>query len=206
MIICAGENESFAFAKSVGVGLVNSAINLTKLCSQEIVKSLVFIGSAGAYKADMPVLSLFVSHCATNIELGFLAGHSYTPLDNRIGLPSLHIDKQIQQLNVSCETPIQSSIVNSSNYITTNQSLAARYVNAGILLENMEFFTIMSVAKHFQIPCVGVFCVSNHCDENAHKHFMENQKHIQDIFNQHKHIIKDLSYALEIDSEEKHNV
>ncbi|NQY95049.1 MAG: purine-nucleoside phosphorylase, partial [Campylobacteraceae bacterium] len=32
MIICAGNNETFKFAKAMGVGLVVSAINMTRQC------------------------------------------------------------------------------------------------------------------------------------------------------------------------------
>ena len=31
MIICAGRNETFPFAQAMGVGLIESAINLTRL-------------------------------------------------------------------------------------------------------------------------------------------------------------------------------
>ncbi|MCI0500930.1 MAG: purine-nucleoside phosphorylase, partial [Epsilonproteobacteria bacterium] len=32
MIVCAGRSETFDFAIPVGVGLIESAINLTRLC------------------------------------------------------------------------------------------------------------------------------------------------------------------------------
>ena len=32
MIICAGRNETFSFAQTIGVGLIESAINLTRTC------------------------------------------------------------------------------------------------------------------------------------------------------------------------------
>ena len=32
MIICAGRNETFPFAQTIGVGLIESAINLTRIC------------------------------------------------------------------------------------------------------------------------------------------------------------------------------
>lgn len=49
MIICAGNQEVFEFAQSVGVGLIDSAYGLTKLCLEEKPESLLFIGSAGSY-------------------------------------------------------------------------------------------------------------------------------------------------------------
>ena len=39
----------------------------------------------------------------------------------------------------------------------------------------MEFFSVMSVAKRFDLPVGGLFIVTNYCNENAHKDFKENQ-------------------------------
>lgn len=69
---------------------------------------------------------------------------------------------------------IKSAVANSSNYITTDEVVARQMANAGILLENMEFFAVMKVAQTFGVPAMGIFCVTNYCDENAHKDFLEN--------------------------------
>lgn len=69
---------------------------------------------------------------------------------------------------------IKNAVVNSSNYITTDEVVAKQMANAGILLENMEFFAVMKVAQTFGVPAMGIFCVTNYCDENAHKDFLEN--------------------------------
>ena len=49
MIICAGRNETFKFAQAMGVGLIESAINLTRLCLLINLISIFCIGSAGSY-------------------------------------------------------------------------------------------------------------------------------------------------------------
>jgi len=49
MIICAGNNETFKFAEPMGVGLIDSAINLTRRCLFDKPDYLLFIGSAGSY-------------------------------------------------------------------------------------------------------------------------------------------------------------
>lgn len=67
-----------------------------------------------------------------------------------------------------------SIIVNSSNYICTDSSYAKQMKNAGIALENMEFFSILKVADYFKIPALGIFCITNYCDENAHSDFLAN--------------------------------
>lgn len=172
MFVCAGNGEEFEFARSIGVGLVESAITLSKLCMSEQVESLVFVGSAGSYDKEVDLLELFVSTQATQIESSLLVGESYTPLKQEI--------KSLK--NVSCETiskilslNLPQAIVNSSNYICIDPAYALRMKERGILLENMEFFSVLSVARRFNIPALGVFCVSNHCHSKAHKEFAENR-------------------------------
>lgn len=189
MIVCAGNGEDFAFAKSVGVGLVESAIGLSQICHRESVDSLVFIGSAGAYSKEVKLFDLYIADGATQIELSFLQDKSYTPLDN-------HIQAGILQDNVSYETFKNKAIVNSSNYITTDENLATRFAQAGILLENMEFFSIMKIAQYFHIPCLGVFCVSNYTHQNAHSEFNANHHKVKEILSCHSELIQQISVNL----------
>jgi nucleoside phosphorylase len=73
--------------------------------------------------------------------------------------------------------PTQADIwVNSSNYITTNEKIAARYLSKGIDLENMEFYAVLKVAKKFGIPAAGAFVVTNYCHADAHREFIQNHQ------------------------------
>ena len=83
MIICAGNSETFDFATPMGVGLIESAINLTRLCLFDKPEFLLFIGSAGSY-GEHKIFDIIESKTASNIELGFLNNDAYTPLDNVI--------------------------------------------------------------------------------------------------------------------------
>jgi nucleoside phosphorylase len=161
MIICAGNNETFDFAMPVGVGLVDSAINLTRLMVQETPTSLLFIGSAGSY-GGYKTFDIIESSAAANIELGLITQSAFTPIDNTI----YHGD-------VSRETSI---MINSSNYITTDMEVASEYKKLGLELENMEFYSILKVAESFEIPARGIFIVTNYCDENAHADFIKNHE------------------------------
>ncbi|MGP1449707.1 MAG: purine-nucleoside phosphorylase [Wolinella sp.] len=164
MFVCAGAVESFAFAKPIGIGLIQSAIGLTRLILSENPDKIIFIGTAGSYDKSIPLLSIHESSVASQVELSYLEEDSYTPLDNLISLKSL--------LHVSHETNLKA--VNSSNYITTNDELAHGFLKLGISLENMEFFSILEVARYFQIDTFGIFCVTNYTDKNAHKYFNKN--------------------------------
>ncbi len=160
MFICAGESEQFDFALPVGIGMTDVAINLTKLCMSEKPKFLFFVGTAGSY-GEKKVFDIIESKTAANIENSFFNAGAYTPIDNMVSTAE----------DVSRET-----IVNSSNYITTEAEVAKAYLNKNIHLENMEYYAVLKVAKSFRIPVAGAFIVTNYCNENAHKDFMDNHK------------------------------
>jgi len=160
MIICAGKSELFDFAVPVGIGMIDVAMNLTKLCMAETPKYLLFIGTAGSY-GEKKIFDIIESKAATNIENSFFIGGSYTPIDNLVSAAE----------DVSRET-----LVNSSNYITKNRDIGKHYLEKNIHLENMEYFAVLKVAQSFGIPAGGVFCITNYCDENAHEDFLKNQK------------------------------
>lgn len=165
MIVCAGGGEAFPFAKSIGIGLVDSAIGLSRICLQKAPKSLIFIGSAGSYDSNVAVGSLFFSTRATQIELSLVGGQAYTPIDNSISMDSasfvLHETMQSHG--------ILEATVNSSNYITATSAYNKRMLAAGLMLENMEFFSVLRVAEYFQIPAWALLCVSNTVGEGAHE-------------------------------------
>lgn len=161
MIVCAGRNEVFPFATTIGVGLIESAINLTRQCLFDKPEYLLFIGSAGSY-GEHKIFDIVESKRASNIELSFLTNSSYTPLDN-----VLESENKFAR---------NDTIVNSSNYISTNSELTKNFKEYGIGIENMEFFSVLSVAKQFEIPVAGIFVVTNFTDENAHEDFMKNHK------------------------------
>ncbi len=170
IIVCAGESETFWFAEPIGIGLVNSAINLTRILIENgDINHILFVGTAGSYGRNK-IFDIVESKTAANIEHGFFDAKSYTPIDNVISSSD----------DVSRET-----VVNSSNYITTNKDIAERFLEAGLDLENMEFFSVMTVAKSFNIPAGGVFAVSNYCDKNAHEEFLENRKRAMNILEEH---------------------
>jgi len=158
MIICAGKSEQFDFAIPVGIGLVEVAMNLTKLCLSQKPEFLFFVGTAGSY-GEKKIFDIVESKTAVNIENGFFNTGAYTPLDNMVSTAE----------DVSRET-----IVNSSNYITTDESLAKDYLNKNIHIENMEYFAVLKVAEAFGIPAAGVFIVTNYCNAKAHKDFIDN--------------------------------
>ena len=178
MILCAGNSESFDFATPIGVGLIESAMNLTRLCLFDKPEFLLFIGSAGSY-GESNIFDIIESKTASNIELGFLSNDAYTPLDNVISANT---------------TNKKDIIVNSSNYISTNEELTKRFLKLGIGIENMEFFSVLKIAQEFNIPAGGVFCITNYTNKNAHEDFIKNHKEAKKLLSKHvKKRIKELT-------------
>lgn len=169
MILCAGNNETFDFATPIGVGLIDSAMSLTRICLTHKPEFLLFVGSAGSY-GDYKIHDIIESKTAANIELGFLDQNAYTPIDNVISA-------QIEEA--------KEVIVNSSNYITTSEKAMGQFRALGLGIENMEFFSVMRVAQVFGIPAGGVFCITNFCDTSAHRDFIANHGFAKVLLREH---------------------
>jgi len=158
MIVCAGNIETFDFATPIGIGLIESTMNLTRIALMDAPEKILFVGTAGSYGKYKP-FDIVYSTLGANVEISFLEKKSYTPIDNVI--------------DVSYETS-EPVMVNSSNYITTSSPMSNKFLKLGMELENMEFFSVLSIAKEFDIPVMGVFIVTNYCDEHAHDDFVKN--------------------------------
>lgn len=169
MIVCAGNIEQFSFATPIGIGLVDSAINLSRLILMNPPEYLVFVGTAGSY-GKKELFEIVESRVASNIEHSFLNKTAYTPIDNVVSASE----------NVSHET-----IVNSSNYITASKDIAKKYLSLNIDLENMEFFSVLKVAQEFKIPVAGIFVVTNYCYESAHEEFKKNHAKAMQLLDEH---------------------
>lgn len=159
MIVSAGRNETFPFAMPIGVGLIESTMNLTRLALFNKPPFLLFIGSAGSY-GEFKTFDIVESTSAANIETGFFSNSCYTPIDNVVSLETKGFNNQ--------------TIVNSSNYITTDINVGKSMTKHGIGIENMEFYALLQVAKEFEIPVAGIFVITNNCDKNAHEDFKKN--------------------------------
>ncbi|MDP1785312.1 MAG: purine-nucleoside phosphorylase [Sulfuricurvum sp.] len=169
MIVCAGNNETFGFALPIGVGLVESAMNLTRLCLFDKPEFILFVGSAGSY-GKHETFEIIESKTSANIELGFLDNRGYTPMDNVVS-------SQVQG--------VKDVMVNSSNYITTSEKAMEQFRSLGMGIENMEFFSVMRIAQEFEIPAGGVFCITNYCDANAHRDFVANHDKAKQLLFEH---------------------
>ncbi len=175
MLVCAGDIEQIKGAIPIGVGLINSAINLTRLCIMNPPEFILFVGTAGSY-GKYNIFDIVHSKAASNIEHAFFNKSAYTPIDNLIVADDISNKNKNDTINKISKNVSHETIVNSSNYITTSKDISNLALKIGLSLENMEFYSILSVAKEFEIPVGGVFVVTNFCNENAHRDFENNHK------------------------------
>ena len=197
-IICAGKNEIFSFATSIGVGLVQASVGLTQLCLDKKPEKLVFIGTCGIYKralGDFDGVNFGANFMQKNENLGENLNknsHDFSPKSQEIqSLNLLEIYETRHAFNVeassflgdfyspaACEINLNVSYetkkCNSSNYICTDEKMAARFAAMGLELENMEAFAVLSVAAKFGVEAVCFLCATNFCDSQAHQNFIKN--------------------------------
>lgn len=159
MFLCAGRTEQFNFAKPIGVGVVEAAIGTT-LLAQNTKEPLIFIGTAGSYnEIDTPIGSLCFVKKATQLEL-----RGETPIEQ--------IVESVLPPIVSHETIFKTC--NSSTYITTSKNDAKKFFDQGLQIENMEIFSVLSVANKFGLEAYGILYITNLCDEFARKDYVKN--------------------------------
>ena len=170
----------------MGIGMVDMSINLTKLCIESKPSFIFFVGTAGSY-GEHNIFDIVESKTAANIENSFFNARAYTPIDNVVSTAE----------DVSRET-----IVNSSNYITTDESLSKHYLSNNIHLENMEFFAVLKVAKAFNIPVAGAFIVTNYCDAKAHQTFLDNHTEAMKRLTKYIHASREDMPVLEEDNDD----
>nr|WP_315059638.1 purine-nucleoside phosphorylase [uncultured Campylobacter sp.] len=205
MIISAGQNEVFAFALPMGVGLVDMSINLTALLQKRAM-----VDGRGKYEQNLMAnrqlderLNLIDSPILQSAKSSQNPDKILNALPSEIifvGSAGLYKDGEvfkvyessaaanieISSLENKSYSPIESKIasvvprgtckVNSLNFITTDQNLAHKLFDRGYFLENMEFFAVLKVAQKFQIPAYGIFVATNFCDKNAHADFIKNHE------------------------------
>lgn len=158
MIVCAGRTEVFSFARAIGVGLIESAYNMSRILAEEKPSKILFVGSCGSY-GRLGVLESFYSESASQIEQSFVQGGAYTPIENKI------------YKNVSHET-----IINSSNYITTDKNASDKFLELGLEGENMEFFSVLWAARDAGVEAKGFFVTTNYCHSGAREEYAKNIK------------------------------
>lgn len=189
LFVSAGAMENFRYAKAIGIGLINSAMNLTRELSSldALPTEVIFVGSCGSFGAHK-IGDIIESSCACNVENSFFS-KAYTPISNLIcsNAQAQFITKTFDPKNKQIGIDVSRRTINSSNYITRDESLWQNYLDRNIVAENMEFFSVASVARTFGVMTRGIFVVTNFCNLNAHEDFAKNHSACMEILNNYMH-------------------
>jgi nucleoside phosphorylase len=202
MIFCAGRTELFEFAEPIGVGLVESAIKLTKklttatyemLSSEETNKYKNLEHFIRATKSQGHSAEELLSNLLERRFMGkrilFIgsAGSYGNASIGEIHTSSKAYNVELSSLLKKSFTPIEDFVeignvphgtsVNSSNYITSSKESSELFLSSGLEIENMEAFSFLSVAKEFGLDAEVVLIVTNYCYDDAHKEYLSNLKH-----------------------------
>lgn len=153
---------------NVGVGVHDSLFNLQRyLARTEKIKSIIFLGSAGAYPhSPFHIGDMVWSHKFLYRDLAEIRNLCKIP-DVVTKHVLTRVDKKmeglVQKLN------IQQTISNSMNYLTlvdlSQEELIASLYDVGA--ENMEAFTIAYTANRFNLAFCALYFITNMVGANG---------------------------------------
>ncbi|MGH1601245.1 purine-nucleoside phosphorylase [Campylobacter majalis] len=211
LIVCAGESESFDFAVPIGIGLVQSGINLSEI----LTKLALFDELKSLENSDENLAKIIQRECEADTNMAKILA-DFTPKNTKsernflpseiifIGSAGLYqkgelfeifesknaANIEISLLDDKSYVPVpqdifndvsQETFINSSNFITKNKESAKKLFELGAYAENMEFFAVLATAQKFGIDAKGIFVATNFCDTNAHTEFVKNHALAKDI-------------------------
>jgi nucleoside phosphorylase len=147
---------------NAGVGIHDSLFNLQRyLARTEKIKSIIFLGSAGAYPhSPFHIGDIVWSHKFLYRDIAEIRNMAKIP-----DVVTKHVltkqDKKTEGLIESLN--ISQTITNSMNYVTlidfTQEELIASLYDVGV--ENMEAFSLAYVANRFNLSFTALFFVTN---------------------------------------------
>ena len=162
------ENKGY-LVRTIGIGLVDSAINLTRILEEyAYLKNIIFIGTAGAYKDSKLKIGDLVQAKETGLfSLSQYEGDSYLP------------NKMIKKISCNQFSGIEAVQVASVLEINRRgEKLAKVFWKTGYSAEHMELFSVARVAKKFNKNIYSVLGVSNIVNQSAHQDWLKNNKKV----------------------------
>ncbi len=153
---------------NVGVGIHDSLFNLQRyLLKTDKIKSLIFLGSAGAYlHSNLKIGDIVWSHKFLYRDIAEIRGMCKIP-DVVTKHVLTKVDKKTETLIQKLD--ISEVITNSMNYVTlvdfSQEELIASLYDVGA--ENMEAFTLAYTANRFNLPFCAFYYITNMVGSNG---------------------------------------
>ena len=174
---------------NTGVGFFDTLFNLQRYLSKmKDIKSIVFLGSAGAYRhSKRQIGEIVYSNKFVNKDIAEVKGMVKVP--DVIGKHILtDADSRFTPLIKNQKLP--EAISNSTNYVTLVDLTMEELVDSlyDVDVENMEAFPIAYVATRLSIPFTAFYYVTNYVGANGSIDWNQNWRHGSNILQ--KEILK----------------
>ncbi len=151
--------------QSLGIGFLNSALNLEKLIQVQAITEIIFIGTAGSYTDSLEIGEIVTVSSSSALNLGAVLELAYVPTKQE------HFDLNIFEGFKSAQC--FSSLEISRQEIIA-EKLIAQNQSEKYLVENMELYGIAAVAKRHEIPLRALLGITNYINPNAHEDWKAN--------------------------------
>jgi futalosine hydrolase len=159
-----GQQRGLALA-SVGVGLVEAAVNTTRLLGELRPSALVLVGTAGGYPAATRALPL--GSAAVIDEIVLLPDHlAYLPelVPSRARcapslVAALRLATGLPAASVACPLAITA----------TAKAAATAAARSGCTLENLEAFGVARAAARAGVPFAAILGIANRVGPQGHR-------------------------------------
>jgi len=166
----------------IGVGPVESAINLTEFLSRQesgSISGIINVGLAGAYpETGLDLLDICLAEKEVFGDIGISTANGIDELDSSFA-PPLEFILNRQLLKTSSMSLTEAGIKNCNGNFVTVSSVSGTILRSiylrdkfGAVCENMEGAAVARVCQKFSIPCLELRCISNMVVERDMQHWM----------------------------------
>lgn len=162
-------------ARAVGIGLVASAIGAATLLRAPLPRTVVLVGTCGAYpqvdRAPPSIGHAVVTAGVHLVDVGSLLGATELPS----ALQSSRRSDEALCAAFVAQGAIAVEVATTLG-VTVDDEVAARLARTGVEVEHMEAFSVASVCERAGVPFVAVLGVSNVVGSSAREQWRANHR------------------------------
>lgn len=158
--------------RSCGVGLIDSAINTSKILNNKNYDGVIFIGSSGTSNKKINLLDIVVS------KEVFLASPTKTTASYIPKILKNKFTATKDWLKLAESTSLHASqSFYSPIEITKSKSLANIFLKKyAASCENLELFSIAATASCYNVKWIAISCITNYIGKESHTQWLKNKK------------------------------
>lgn len=150
---------------SLGIGFLDSALNLEKLICSNTITEIVFIGTAGSYNKALSIGEIVSINSTAALNLGAVLGLAYVA--GKQESFELEVFKDFKPAKCFSSLEISREEIIAEKLIAQNSA-------DKFLVENMELYGVAAVAAKNKIPLKSLLGITNYINPNAHEDWKAN--------------------------------